>query len=110
MDESALTGESIPVEKAPKDEVSAGTVNTSGLLHIRPIRLAGATLLAEIIRKVEAAQNSKAPIQGLADRISSIFVPTVLVIATLSLLSWLILGTYFLGFEKALPLAIVSFV
>ncbi len=70
VDESALTGESIPVEKTPDDEVSAGTVNTSGVLHIRPKRLAGETLLAEIIRKVEAAQNSKAPIQALADKIA----------------------------------------
>lgn len=110
VDESALTGESVPVEKAPGDEVSAGTVNTSGFLRIRPTRLAGETLLAEIIRKVEAAQNSKAPIQALADRISGVFVPTVLAIAILSLLAWLTAGTYFFGFEKALPMAIVSFV
>jgi Cu+-exporting ATPase len=110
VDESALTGESIPVEKTPDDEVSAGTVNTSGVLHIRPKRLAGETLLAEIIRKVEAAQNSKAPIQALADKIAWIFVPTVLMIAVLSLLAWLTAGTYYLGFDKALPIAIVSFV
>lgn len=110
VDESALTGESLPVEKAPDDEVSAGTVNTSGFLRIRPTRLAGETLLAEIIRKVEAAQNSKAPIQALADRISGVFVPTVLAIAVLSLLAWLTAGTYFMGFENALPMAIVSFV
>ncbi len=110
VDESALTGESIPVEKTPDDEVSAGTVNTSGVLHIRPKRLAGETLLAEIIRKVEAAQNSKAPIQALADKIAWIFVPTVLTIAVLSLLAWLTASTYYLGFDKALPIAIVSFV
>lgn len=110
MDESALTGESIPVEKALGDEVSAGTLNTSGFLRIRPKRLAGETLLSEIIRKVEAAQNSKAPIQALADRVAAIFVPTVLVIATLSLIAWLTVGTYFLGFDTALPMAIVSFV
>lgn len=110
VDESALTGESVPVEKAPGDAVSAGTLNTSGFLHIRPTRLAGATLLAEIIRKVEAAQNSKAPIQALADRIAAVFVPTVLVIAVLALVLWLTVGTRFLGFDTALPLAIVSFV
>ncbi len=110
IDESALTGESVPVEKAPGDEVSAGTVNTSGVLRIRPKRLAGETLLAEIIRKVEAAQNSKAPIQALADKVAGVFVPTVLAIAVLSLLAWLTAGTYFLGFDKALPMAIVSFV
>lgn len=110
IDESALTGESVPVEKAPSDEVSAGTVNTSGVLWIRPKRLAGETLLAEIIRKVEAAQNSKAPIQALADKVAGVFVPTVLAIAVLSLLAWFTAGTYFLGFDKALPMAIVSFV
>lgn len=110
VDESALTGESVPIEKAPGDEVSAGTLNTSGFLHVRPTRLAGETLLAEIIRKVESAQNSKAPIQALADRIAAVFVPTVLVIAVLSLITWLTVGTHFLGFDRALPMAIISFV
>jgi Cu+-exporting ATPase len=88
VDESMITGESMPVEKRDGDKIIGATINQNAVLRMRAINVGSDTMLAHIIRMVEQAQGSKAPIQRLADRISSIFVPTVLAIATLTFLGW----------------------
>ncbi len=110
VDESMITGEPMPVGKKSGDTVSAGTMNTTGAFTFAATEVGSETLLAHIIRMVEEAQGSKAPIQALADRISAVFVPVVLVIAVLSLSSWLLIGTPHLGFAHALSYGLVSFV
>lgn len=92
VDESMITGESIPVEKAEREPLIGATINQRGLLHMRATRVGADTVLANIIRLVEQAQGSKAPIQRLADTISGIFVPVVLVIAALTFIGWAIVG------------------
>ncbi|HLL79572.1 MAG TPA: heavy metal translocating P-type ATPase, partial [Ktedonobacteraceae bacterium] len=92
VDESLITGESIPVEKAEADTLIGATINQRGLLRMQATKVGAETVLAGIIRLVEQAQGSKAPIQRLADTISSIFVPVVLVIATLTFIGWAIVG------------------
>ncbi|PAW68406.1 MAG: cation-transporting ATPase PacS [Opitutia bacterium Tous-C1TDCM] len=90
VDESMLTGEPVPVEKSAPAKVSAGTLNTSGTFTFRAVRVGGDTLLAGIVRLVEAAQNSEAPIQRTADRVSAWFTPTVLGLSALTFLGWLV--------------------
>lgn len=92
IDESMLTGESMPVEKAAGTEVAAGTVNQSGRLVMRATRVGADTALAQIIRLVEQAQASRAPIQRLADAVSARFVPAVIVIAALTFFAWYAAG------------------
>jgi P-type Cu+ transporter len=92
VDESMISGESLPIEKAQGDSVIGATVNQQGLLHMRATKVGADTVLANIIRMVEQAQGSKAPIQRLADTISSIFVPVVLIIAALTFILWAIVG------------------
>ena len=92
VDESMITGESIPVEKRTDDALIGATINQRGLLHMRATKVGADTVLASIIRMVEQAQGSKAPIQRLADTISSIFVPVVLVIAALTFIGWTLIG------------------
>ncbi|PRY24401.1 Cu+-exporting ATPase [Aliiruegeria haliotis] len=92
VDESMLTGEPIPVEKAEGDAIVSGTVNGSGALTFRATRVGRDTVLAQIIRMVEQAQAAKLPIQGLVDRITLWFVPVVLGFAMLTVLAWLVLG------------------
>ena len=110
VDESMVSGEPVPVEKHVGDAVVAGTINTTGSFTFKATKVGSETLLAHIINMVEEAQGSKAPIQALADKISSVFVPVVLVIAFLSLGSWLLFGISSLGFAQALSLGLVSFV
>jgi Cu2+-exporting ATPase/Cu+-exporting ATPase len=110
VDESMVSGEPVPVEKNAGDAVVAGTLNTTGAFTFRATKVGSETLLAHIIKMVEDAQGSKAPIQALADKISSVFVPVVLVIAFGSLGLWLLIGTSSLGFAQALSYGLVSFV
>ncbi|UFN47065.1 heavy metal translocating P-type ATPase [Roseomonas sp. OT10] len=88
VDESMLTGESLPVEKEPGSPVSAGSIGTDGLLVIRTTATGGETMLARIVRMVEGAQASKAPVQRLVDRVSAVFVPAVLAVALVTFLGW----------------------
>ncbi|MFN3582058.1 MAG: heavy metal translocating P-type ATPase, partial [Pseudomonas sp.] len=106
VDESMLTGESLPVSRQPGDSVSTGAMNLDGLLVIGTTAVGQDTLLARIVRLVERAQSSKAPIQRLVDRVSAVFVPIVLVIAVLT---WA-LGSIWLGSEQALLNAIAVLV
>lgn len=110
VDESMITGESMPVQKNIGDKVIAGTINNNGSFIFKATKVGSETVLAKIIAMVEEAQNSKAPIQSLADKISAIFVPTIIVIALLTLGLWLFVGTYFIGFSQALSLGLVSFI
>ena len=110
IDESMVTGEPMPVQKKIGDAVVSGTINTSGSFTFEATKIGAETLLAQIVKMVEDAQGSKAPIQALADKISAVFVPIVLVIAFLSLGTWLIVGSQYLGFSQALSFGLVSFV
>ncbi len=95
VDESMLTGEPLPVEKAPGDKVTGGTVSENGFLKIKATRVGKDTALSQIIRLVQEAQGSKAPIQSLADRVAGIFVPSVIGLALLSFTVWWIAGGQF---------------
>lgn len=95
VDESMITGESIPVEKHEGEALIGATINQRGLLRMRATGVGGDTVLANIIRMVEQAQGSKAPIQRLADTIASVFVPAVLVVAALTFVGWVLAGTLF---------------
>ncbi len=88
IDESMLTGESLPVDKAPDSKVTAGSINSDGHLVIETTAIGAETTLARIVRLVEGAQASKAPVQRLVDKISAVFVPTVLGIALLTFIAW----------------------
>ena len=92
VDESILTGESIPVEKSAGDSVSAGTLNQSGVLRIRATALGEDSALGRIVALMRAAQGSRAPIQGLADRVSAVFVPVVVSIAIVTFVAWMLLS------------------
>lgn len=110
IDESMVTGEPMPVQKKIGDSVVSGTINTSGSFTFKATKVGSETLLAQIIKMVEEAQGSKAPIQALVDKISSVFVPAVLVFAFITLGVWLIIGSQYLGFSQAVSFGLVSFV
>jgi Cu2+-exporting ATPase/Cu+-exporting ATPase len=103
IDESMINGEPIPVDKKIGDEVIGGTINKQGNFQFKVTKVGKETMLSQIIKIVEEAQGSKAPIQNLADKISGVFVPTVLIIAVLSFILWLI-------FSGSLSLALLAFV
>ncbi|MDR0997299.1 MAG: heavy metal translocating P-type ATPase [Zoogloeaceae bacterium] len=108
VDEALLTGESMPVKKAPGDTVFGGTHNGEGALRCKATGVGRHTVLAGIIRLVEEAQGSKAPVQRLADKISGIFVPAVCVIALVSFLCWLLLGHWQSGLINAVAVLVVA--
>lgn len=107
LDESALTGESIPLAKGPGDQVTGASLVQSGYFRMRAEKLGQDTTLAKIINLVEEASSSKAPISKIADQVSAVFVPAVIAIALVTLVVWLALGY---GFEHALSMAIAVLV
>ena len=106
VDESALTGESIPVDKAAGDRISAATVNQSGYLRARATRVGEDTTLSQIIRMVSDAAATKAPIAKVADKVSGVFVPAVIAIAAVTTVVWLLLGREF-GFALARGISVL---
>ncbi len=105
IDESMITGESIPVEKNIKDIVIGGTINKNGVLRIKATKIGKDTMLSQIIKLVQDAQGSKAPIQRIADKIASIFVPVVVVISILTFLIW-----YYFGPQPSFNFALLNFI
>jgi len=103
VDESMLTGESMPVGKGPGDQVTGGTVNKQGFLRFRATRVGSETVLAQLVRLVEQAQGSKAPVQRLADKAASVFVPAVLIAASIAAAGW-----YFHGSAQQALMAAVA--
>ncbi len=109
VNEAALTGESIPVDKAPNDRVSAATVNQSGYLQCRATRVGQDTTLSQIIKMVSDAAATKAPIAKIADKVSGIFVPVVISIAVVTLIVWLIVGKEFsYALARAISVLVIS--
>lgn len=106
VNESALTGESIPVDKQPKDAVSAATVNQSGFIKCRATRVGEDTTLSQIIQMVSDAAATKAPIAKIADRVSGVFVPAVITIAIITIIAWLIAGET-MGFALARGISVL---
>ena len=106
VNESALTGESIPVDKQPKDAVSAATVNQSGFIRCRATRVGEDTTLSQIIQMVSDAAATKAPIAKIADRVSGVFVPAVITIAIITIIAWLIAGET-VGFALARGISVL---
>ena len=107
VDESAITGESLPVEKVPGDAVTSATVTSSGYLELRATRVGGDTTLSQIIRLMEEAASSKAPISWLADRISGIFVPVVMAISLTAALLWAFVGGMDVRFCLSIAIAVL---
>jgi len=110
IDESMISGEPLPVDKKVGDKVIGATINKQGSFKFEAKSVGHDTILSQIIKMVEEAQGSKAPIQDLVDRVSAIFTPTVLVIAILSFILWLAIGSGYLGFSTALSFGLLSFV
>lgn len=110
IDESMISGEPIPVDKKVGDMVIGATINKQGSIRYEATKVGGDTLLSQIIRMVEEAQGSKAPIQALVDKISGIFVPVVLIISLITLAVWLIVGIPLIGSSLAISYGILSFV
>lgn len=105
IDESSITGEPVPAEKQVGDSVYAGTINQKGALHIIAQKVGGETVLAQIIKMVQEAQGSKAPVQKLVDKIAGIFVPIVILISVLTFIVWM-----FFGGENAITHAMLSMI
>ena len=110
IDEAMVTGEPMPVKKTVGSLVVSGTLNTNSTFTFKATKVGSETLLANIIRMVSDAQGSKAPIQALADKISAVFVPIVLILSFVALIGWLIIGTPIIGFAQSLSFGLTSFV
>jgi len=110
IDESMISGEPIPVDKKIGDQAIGSTINKQGTFKFVTTKIGSDTMLAQIIKMVEDAQGSKAPIQEIADKVSRIFVPIVLIIAGVTLLSWLLIGSFFIPFSSALSFGLMAFV
>ena len=108
VDESMLTGESVPADKGPGDTVAGATVNAGGVLTVRATAVGSGTALAQIVRLVEEAQAAKAPVQHLADRVSAVFVPVVLAVALVTLAAWWVGGDGAGGLEAAVAVLIIA--
>lgn len=111
VDESMITGESIPVEKIEGSKVYAGTINQKGSFTFRAEKVGGDTVLGQIIKTVQDAQNSKAPVQELVDKVANIFVPIVILIATLTFITWIIFGKedgFILGLQAFVSVLVIS--
>ena len=109
VNEAALTGESIPVDKAPGDSVSAATVNTSGYIRCEATRVGEDTTLSQIIKMVSDAAATKAPIAKVADRVSGVFVPAVISIAAITFVIWMLLGkTFGFALARAISVLVIS--
>ena len=109
VDQAAITGESIPVEKRKGDTVISATINKNGTFRFRASKVGGDTTLAQIIRLVDEAGNSKAPIARLADKVSGVFVPVVIVIALLTAVAWLAVGqTFEFALSNAIAVLVIS--
>lgn len=107
VDESMMTGESVPIEKKVGDTITSATINQNGSIDYQATRVGSDTTLAQIVRLVEEAQGSKAPIAALADKISLYFVPIVLILATLSALGWYFLAGESLSFSLSIFIAVL---
>ncbi len=110
IDESMISGEPLPVEKKKGDSVIGATINKQGSFQYRATKVGSQTMLAQIIKLVENAQGSKAQIQNLADKVSAVFIPSVLIIAVVTFFLWLTIGAYFLGMTAAFSYGLLAFV
>lgn len=110
VDESMLTGESLPVDKQIGDPVVGATMNKQGYLKIQVTKIGQDTVLSHIIKLVESAQGSKAPIERMADKVSALFVPIVFGVAILVFVTWISIGSPFIGFSQAFIIGMLSFV
>lgn len=110
VDESLVTGEPIPVDKQIGDLVIGSTINQQGVLVIKATKVGKDTLLSHIVQMVEQAQGSQAPIERLADTVSAVFVPVVMVLAFVTLILWIVIGMQFIPLSQAVTFGITSFV
>lgn len=108
IDESMITGESLPVDRKEGEKVIGGTMNKQGFLKVRATSLGSESMLAHIITMVEQAQGSRAPIQKLADQISAVFVPVVLALAFVSLTVWIMTGNIVIGMVAFVSILVIA--
>ncbi|MFA6194479.1 MAG: heavy metal translocating P-type ATPase [Patescibacteria group bacterium] len=110
VDEALITGESLPIDKTSGDTVIGSTLNKQGVLKVKINKVGADTVIANIIKAISDAQNSKAPIQKLADEVSGVFVPIVLALSVLTLGAWLIIGPHYLSWSESVSLGLTAFI